>query len=236
MVPIEARPPLCWRRMQADTFFTLQTQPRAWPSAAVPPRALNTMAPAFFPALRDAVQALNAAATRVLVIASTGKHFSAGMALDVFATDLLDGPGQRARRLAFQDWLRQLMHCFDVLEQARFPGHRRHAGRLHRRRAGPGHGLRPPRVQCRRLLHRAGDPHRHGRRPGRAAAPAQDRAAGVAREMAYTGDRVGAERALAIGLVNAVLPDREACWPTHWRWPAASPPSRRWPWPAASWR
>ena len=30
---------------------------------------------------------------------------------------------------------------------------------------------------------------------------------GVAREMAYTGDRLGAERALAVGLVNAVLPD-----------------------------
>jgi len=33
---------------------------------------------------------------------------------------------------------------------------------------------------------------------------------GVAREMAYTGDRVGAERALQIGLVNAVLPDAAA--------------------------
>ena len=32
----------------------------------------------------------------------------------------------------------------------------------------------------------------------------------VAREMAFTGDRVGAERALAIGLVNAVLPDAQA--------------------------
>jgi len=33
---------------------------------------------------------------------------------------------------------------------------------------------------------------------------------GVAREMAYTGDRLGAERALATGLVNAVLPDAGA--------------------------
>jgi enoyl-CoA hydratase len=29
----------------------------------------------------------------------------------------------------------------------------------------------------------------------------------VAREMAFTGERLGAERALAVGLVNAVLPD-----------------------------
>jgi enoyl-CoA hydratase len=32
----------------------------------------------------------------------------------------------------------------------------------------------------------------------------------VAREMAYTGERLGAERALALGLVNAVLPDAGA--------------------------
>jgi enoyl-CoA hydratase len=33
---------------------------------------------------------------------------------------------------------------------------------------------------------------------------------GVAREMAYTGERLGAERALAVGLVNAVLADTAA--------------------------
>src|SRR5688572_9210073 len=33
---------------------------------------------------------------------------------------------------------------------------------------------------------------------------------GVAREMAYTGDRLGSDRALAVGLVNAVLPDVHA--------------------------
>ena len=32
----------------------------------------------------------------------------------------------------------------------------------------------------------------------------------MARELAYTGDRLGAERALAVGLVNAVLPDAAA--------------------------
>jgi enoyl-CoA hydratase len=33
---------------------------------------------------------------------------------------------------------------------------------------------------------------------------------GIAREMAFTGASLGAERALAAGLVNAVFPDREA--------------------------
>ena len=47
------------------------------------PERLNTMAPPFFPALRDAVRALNdGGEARVLVISSTGKHFCAGMALE----------------------------------------------------------------------------------------------------------------------------------------------------------
>jgi enoyl-CoA hydratase len=50
------------------------------------PERMNTMAPDFFPALRDTVRALqDEGSTRVLVVSSTGKHFSAGMALDVFA-------------------------------------------------------------------------------------------------------------------------------------------------------
>ncbi|MFN4183444.1 MAG: enoyl-CoA hydratase-related protein, partial [Hyphomonas sp.] len=49
------------------------------------PERLNTMTPAFVPAVRDAVRGLDeGGATRALVISSTGKHFSAGMALDVF--------------------------------------------------------------------------------------------------------------------------------------------------------
>ncbi len=42
------------------------------------PERMNTLAPAFFPLLRDSVQGLSdAGETRVLVISSTGKHFSA---------------------------------------------------------------------------------------------------------------------------------------------------------------
>ena len=87
------------------------------------PERLNTLTPTFFPALRETVESLNAEGrTRAMVISSTGKHFSAGMALDVFAggMPMLDTTTAR-RRLAFQDSLRQLMRCFDVLEEARFP-------------------------------------------------------------------------------------------------------------------
>ena len=58
------------------------------------PERLNTMAPAFFPALRDTVRRLHEeGAARVLVISSTGRHFSAGMSLDVF-----EGSGGNVRK------------------------------------------------------------------------------------------------------------------------------------------
>ena len=86
------------------------------------PERMNTFAPAFFPALRDAVQAMSdAGETRALVISSTGRHFSAGMALDVFAGTSLPGAETARARLAFQQTLRRLMACFDALDGARFP-------------------------------------------------------------------------------------------------------------------
>ncbi|MBL8235764.1 MAG: enoyl-CoA hydratase/isomerase family protein, partial [Bryobacterales bacterium] len=70
----------------SDTFFTLDTSPEGISRLTLSrPERMNTMTPEFFPALRDAVQRLDDdGRTRVLVIASSGKHFSAGMALDVF--------------------------------------------------------------------------------------------------------------------------------------------------------
>jgi len=176
------------------------------------PEQLNTMTPAFFPALRDAVQSLNAAGqTRALVISSTGKHFSAGMALEVFASAMpaLDTGTARAR-LAFQDYLRQLMQCFDVVEQARFPVIAAVQGGC------IGGALDLAAVCDLRVcsadafftvqeihIGMAADLGVLQRLP-KIVPPA------VAREMAFTGDRIGAERALAVGLVNAVLPDAPA--------------------------
>lgn len=176
------------------------------------PERLNTMAPPFFPAVRDAVNALNAAGrTRVLVISSTGRHFSAGMALDVFAggMPMLD-TGSARRRLAFQDGLRQLMRCFDALEQARFPV-------IAAVQGGCIGGALDLAAACDirvcsadafftvQEIHigMAADLGVLQRLP-KIVPPA------VAREMAYTGERLGAERALATGLVNAVQPDAAA--------------------------
>jgi enoyl-CoA hydratase len=176
------------------------------------PERLNTLAPPFFPALRDAVRALDAEGrTRVLVISSTGRHFSAGMALDVFAggMPMLDTSDAR-RRLAFQDSLRQLMACFDVLEQARFPviaaiqggcigGALDLATACDMRVASTDAFFTVQEIH----IGMAADLGVLQRLP-KIVPPA------VAREMAYTGCRLPAARALETGLVNAVLPDAAA--------------------------
>lgn len=176
------------------------------------PERMNTFDPAFFPAFRDAVQTLAAQGqTRALVISSTGKHFSAGMSLDVFGAAMpgLNTDSARAR-LAFQTYLRQLMQCFDVLEQAHFPV-------IAAIQGGCIGGALDLATACDLRLcsadafftvqeihiGMAADLGVLQRLP-KIVPP------GVAREMAFTGDRLGAERALATGLVNAVLPDADA--------------------------
>jgi enoyl-CoA hydratase len=176
------------------------------------PERMNTMAPAFFPALRDAVRGLNdAGATRVLVISSTGKHFSAGMALDVFAgSELALGATTARERLSFQESLKKLIDCFSALDEARFPV-------VCAIQGGCIGGALDLATACDiRLcsadaffvvqeisIGMAADLGVLQRLP-------KIVPQGVAREMAYTGERLGAERALAVGLVNAVLPDHAA--------------------------
>jgi enoyl-CoA hydratase len=176
------------------------------------PGELNTLSPAFFGALRETVQALSdAGRTRVLVLRSTGRHFSAGMSLDVFEAGYeLLRTGSAREREAFQQGLRRLMACVDVLDQARFPTVCAVQGGC----VGGGLDLA---VACDvRLctqdafftvqeihIGMAADLGVLQRLP-------KIVPAGVAREMAYSGDRVGAERALAVGLVNTVLPDAAA--------------------------
>ena len=195
-----------------NDFFSLDSQAGIAHLQLNRPERMNTMAPAFFPALRDAVTALNdSGQTRVLLISSTGKHFSAGMALDVFAGDnaMLDTRTARGR-LSFQDSLRRLMACFDVLDEARFPV-------ICAVQGGCIGGALDLAAACdirlctadaffsAQEIHigMAADLGVLQRLP-------KIVPQGVAREMAYLGERLGAERALAVGLVNAVLPDTAA--------------------------
>jgi len=179
------------------------------------PDRMNTMAPAFFPALRDAVQALDDAGdTRVLVVRGEGKHFCAGMALDTFAPAgpmqaMLDTSSAR-KRLAFQTQLRRLMACFDVLDAARFPVVCAVQGAC----VGGALDLAAAcdlRVCSADAFFTVQEIH-IGMAADLGVLQRLQRLLpqGLARELAYTGERLGAERALATGFVNAVLPDADA--------------------------
>jgi len=176
------------------------------------PERLNTMTPAFFPAVRDAVRRLgDEGATRAMVISSTGKHFSAGMSLDVFAgSELALAATTPRERLAFQESLRRLIDCFSALDEARFPivcaiqggcigGALDLATACDIRVCSADAFFTVQEIS----IGMAADLGVLQRLP-------KIVPQGVAREMAYTGERVGAERALAIGLVNAVLADADA--------------------------
>ena len=195
-----------------NDFFQLDTEHGIAHLQLNRPERLNTMAPAFFPALRDAVRALDdAGMARVLVISSTGKHFCAGMALDVFDADdgLLATRTARAR-LNFQATLRQLIDCFSSLDEARLPvicaiqggcvgGGLDLATACDIRVCAADAFFTVQEIQI-GMMADLGSLQRLTKIVPQ----------GVAREMAYTGERVGAERALQIGLVNAVLPDAQA--------------------------
>jgi enoyl-CoA hydratase len=176
------------------------------------PERMNMMTPTFFPAVRDAVRALSdAGETRAMVISSTGKHFSAGMSLDVFAgSDLALAATTPRERLSFQESLRKLIDCFSALDEARFPivcaiqggcigGALDLASACDIRLCSADAFFTVQEIS----IGMAADLGVLQRLP-------KIVPQGVAREMAYTGERVGAERALAIGLVNAVLADADA--------------------------
>ena len=194
-----------------NDFFKLTTAAGVAHLQLNRPERLNTMAPPFFPALRDAVRALHdAGETRALVISSTGKHFCAGMALDVFGgNDALLVTSTARARLNFQDTLRKLIDCFTAIDEAHFPV-------ICAIQGGCIGGALDLATACDIRLCTAdafftvqeihiGMMADLGVLQRLVKIVPQ----GVAREMAYTGERMGAERALAVGLVNVVLPDAE---------------------------
>ncbi|WP_137166510.1 crotonase/enoyl-CoA hydratase family protein [Salinimonas lutimaris] len=87
------------------------------------PDALNSMVPAFWNELPAAIRAIDdVARARVIVISSTGKHFSAGMDLSVFenmAQSFTGDPARSAEQMRRQVHL--LQASFNSIEQARMP-------------------------------------------------------------------------------------------------------------------
>ena len=195
-----------------NSYFQLNTKDHIAHLQLNRPERMNTMEPAFFPAVRDAVRALHDQGTaRVLVISSTGKHFSAGMALDVFGSGdtMLDTATPRGR-LSFQDALRKLIDCFSALDEARFPVICAVQGGC----IGGGLDLATAcdiRLCSADAFFTVQEIHIGMMADlGVLQRLVKIVPQGVAREMAYTGERMNAERAFAVGLVNQVLPDAAA--------------------------
>ncbi len=178
------------------------------------PDELNTMIPAFWRELPEIVDRLSdAGRTRVLVISSTGRHFSAGMDLAVFTGGGggADGDAETGRlRANLRLSVRHLQRAFTSLEQARMPV-------LVAIQGGCVGGAvdMVTAADCRYATADAwfcvqeinigmtADVGTLQRLPRLIPE-------GVAREYAYTGRRMPASRAHELGLVNEVFDDHDA--------------------------
>lgn len=179
------------------------------------PDAFNSMTTDFWNDLPNAVDELDQTGkVRALVISSTGKHFSAGMDLAVFTSDsgLAGAPGVKepGRRHA-NLWMlvQHLQDTFSCFERARFPV-------LTAIQGGCIGGAvdMVTAADCRYATENAffcvqeinigmtadvGTLQRLPKLIGE----------GIAREWAYTGDRIPAARAKEVGLVNDVYADQD---------------------------
>jgi enoyl-CoA hydratase len=108
--------------MNPLTCFSLSTTGHIAHLVLNRPEAMNTMHPAFWREL-DAVltDINNAGEARVLLISSTGKHFSAGMALDTFGGAISMDDQSPEGRAAMFDLLAGMQATFTKLESLRIP-------------------------------------------------------------------------------------------------------------------
>ena len=176
------------------------------------PERMNSMDPAFWHELDQVLTQLHRSGeARALVISSDGKHFSAGMALAVFGGSLqLDDESAEGRAAVF-DLLGEMQATFTLLETLRMPVIFAIQG------ACVGGAVDLVTAGCIRYatadaffcvqeinIGMVADVGTLQRLP-------KLLPMGLVKELAYTGRRLGADKALAHGLVNEVFDTAEAC-------------------------
>jgi enoyl-CoA hydratase/carnithine racemase len=179
---------------------------------------LNTMVPEFWRELPEIVRDIDDnAKARAIVVSSTGKHFSAGMDLSVFAgagsvgTSAAKSPSERGRvRANLRRGVLDIQETFNVLDRARMPVLMAIQGGC----VGGAVDFASA-CDCRYATEDAffviqeiniGMTADVGTFPRLCHLLPQ----GVLRELAYAGRRLPAKRALELGLVNDLFPTQEA--------------------------
>jgi len=174
------------------------------------PQALNTMGPRFWGELDTVLTDLHKnKAARALVISSTGKHFSAGMALDAFAGSVQMDDQSPEGRAAIFDSLSAMQATFTKLETLRIPVIAALQGGV------IGGAVDMVTACCIRYgskdaffciqeinIGMVADVGTLQRLPKLVPLA-------VVKELAYTGRRMGADKALGYGLLNAVFDTHE---------------------------
>ncbi len=175
------------------------------------PEKRNSMIPAFWRELPEIIGAIDAAGeARVVVISSSGPHFTAGMDLAVFANEDGVGVAKAVRGARLYDTIGLLQQTFSCLERCRVPVIAAVQGGC----IGGGVDM----VTACDLRYTTEDAFfcvqeiNIGMTADVGTFPrlAKIIPEGIAREMAYTGRRLPASRAREVGLVNEVYPDHDA--------------------------
>ena len=176
------------------------------------PEALNSLSREFWSELPEIVRELDGEGrARVLVLSSTGRHFTAGLDFEFLASELGTDDGVAGRsRAGLREMILQLQESLSCLERARMPVIAAVQGGC----IGGGVDMitacdmrycTEDAFFCIQEINIGitADVGTLQRLP-------KIIPAGVARELAYTGRRLPARRAKEIGLVNEIYPTQEA--------------------------
>ncbi|MFC6197131.1 crotonase/enoyl-CoA hydratase family protein [Ponticaulis profundi] len=200
--------------MLKDTyeFFAVEIEDKIAHIRLNSPQTMNAMNKAFWNELPDIIRAIDGGAlARVIVLSSTGKHFSAGMDLSVFADSAASEKNHDRYVLAeaFRSNVKAIQDSFNALEEARIPvlvacqggviG-----GAVDLISAADIRWCTADTFFCIQEIN-------IGMTADVGTFPRLQRLIpeGWVREMAYTGRRLLAEKAVEIGLVNEIYPNQE---------------------------
>lgn len=194
-----------------DRHFRVEIADRVARLTLDQPARMNAMSPPFWRELDAILDTLQREApARALVLDASGKHFCAGMALEAFGSAIAPDESSAASRANIAPLLAGMQRTFDRLAELRMPVLAAIQG------ACIGGGLDLVCTADMRYCTRdaffcvqeinigmAADLGTLQRLPRLIPE-------GMARELAYTGRRLPAERALSLGLVNEVFDDTDA--------------------------